>query len=455
MIEDIAVGRPKTPAEYIQEAKEKYQKRSSFYGSQNSSPPRTASRARRRRVQSQEMSVRQEEKDREIGIIPEWIRDRTGFGEYYQRKKVARLADIESICRKNASTRSEAEKVSLRQWASQYKALAEQPVELLDRLQALVFAEPFKLPESYVIVLRGRMQYLQSEAWKSIDTGGSSEGFSDIAGKPVGECAVLRVKKTDVDQVNMSVYAKQQRICLEFLSEAVYFRLFPPLKLQRLSRAAEKLTFSAGEVVYKEGSASSAFYIVKEGEVAVQLPVNVGQGYRWPIGRHAWEVNKLDMVYNLTLKRCPAGVFFGESELAPYRKRSTLAKALVPSVCYVVSREKFLEVFTSKEVADICLYGNLTIPSDSESVHLVLKHVHAHRDHQRVLEQCSSADHSFSEVRDTLLDPPTKKLKTWIQSLRCRGRQAGQLVKQDIVKLHKDRVVVRSADLLHLAEFGS
>jgi CRP-like cAMP-binding protein len=453
IIEDLGVGRPKTPAAYIREAKEKYTRRVNSYASRGSSPLRTASSGRRRREKSQEISVREESRSGQVNVIPDWVREREGFGQYYDRVKVTRLADMEAIGRKDASSRSEAEKLSLYRWASHCPVLAPHPHELLDRLQTLILSEPFKEPESQFVVLRGSFQYQTSEKqWKTIETGSWTEGFSDIVGRPIEECAVLRLKQMDVDQVSMSLFAKEQRSCFQFLSEAHYFDLLPTLKLQRLSRAAERVSYEKGATIYQQGSASGAFYVVREGEVALQLPVSVGQGYRFPIGRHAWEVNKLDIVYNLTLKSCIPGIFFGERELLPYSKRITLAKALVPSVCYVVARDKFLEVFTPKEVADLQLHGNLRIPSESECSHQVLQHFQAHKRHQRALEQCSSADHSFSEVRDTLLDRPTRKMQGWIESLRRRGKQAEEHVKRDVVRMQKDKVVVRSADLLHLAE---
>ena len=452
IIEDVGVGRPKTASQYIKEAKEKYSRRTSSCVSRGNSPARTVS-CKRRRENSQEMSVRETCRAGEVNVIPDWVRDRAGFGQYYDRVKVTRLADMEAICKKDVSSRSEAEKVSLYRWAAHCPVLSSHPLELLDRLQTLLLSDHFKEAESLFIVLRGSFEHqIGPGKWRSVQAGSWTDGFSDIVGKAVGECAVLRLKQTDIDQVSMSLWAKEHRSCLLFLSEAHYFDLLSTLKLQRLSRAAEKVAYEKGAVIYQQGSASSAFYVVKEGEVALQLPVSVGQGYRFPIGRHAWEVNKLDILYNLTLKTCAQGLFFGESELLPYSKRLTLAKALVSTVCYVVPREKFLEVFTPKEVADLKLHGNLMIPSETECTHQVLQQFQAHKRHQRALEQCSSADHSFSEVRDTLLDRPTRKLQGWIESLRRRGKAAEEQVRRDVVKLQKDKVVVRSADLLHLAE---
>ena len=59
---------------------------------------------------------------------------------------------------------------------------------------------------------------------------------------------------------------------LERLSAPDVFGFLRPEQVNAISEAAERLTCSAGEIVYRQGERADHFFTVLEGEVALRLP---------------------------------------------------------------------------------------------------------------------------------------------------------------------------------------
>ena len=472
VLDEAGLGAFRSPGYYMKEAREKYQRRTlTSVSSGRSSPFRgmmsVATSQRRSRVDVSSIQDSLPNTSLSIApetIIPSWISQRQDFPQAYQRIKASRLSDIETICRKDASARTHNEKIGLVKWAEGVDILKKRPMEILDRLQTVSLDESADLPtpNAFILLLRGQLQVTSSSPPCLLSPGqyiGAevllSQPVRPFSLKAVCKSTVLRLNYTDFDQVSMSLYTKEKRDCVSFLGNCVFFSSLTGLKTQRVSRAVERYEYPANTWLYKPGEREMSVYIVKEGRVEVQLPVAVGQGYRWPVAKHAWEVSKLDMVYNLTLKVCNRGEFFGEYEMDAESKRKTGAKTVTRTVCYVLPRERMVEVFTAKEISDLKAFGGLVIPPRDECESLVLKQFKAHKDYHQALITATSVDSSFPGARDSILDKRTRKMQKWIVNLQSRSQEKEHQVRQGIVKMRKDRIVVRSIDTLVATRGGS
>ena len=474
LLDDTALFPFRSPGYYVKQAKEKYQRRTrSSVSSGRTSPFRNRISISTSQRRSQGESFLQEPiKDilpaslshLPEGIIPTWVSQRQDFHLAYIKIKASRVSDVEAICRKDGTARTPYEKLGLLKWAEE-TGLGKRPMELLDRLQTVVMKEQEELAEikALIILLRGEVQVVTSFASPQVLSPGLSIGWEILRGQPLEPfslqalrpSAFLRLSFTDFDQVSMSLFAREKRECAQFLSTCIYLSSLPGLKTQRLSRAVEHHEYPPNIWLYKPGDREFNVYVVKEGRVDVQLSVTVGQGYRWPVDRHAWEVSTMDMVYNLTLKTCGSGEFFGEYELDRENKRRTGARTVTRTVCYVLPKAKLLEVFTAKEINELKAFGNLVIPSHDQCQSLVLQQFKAHKDYKQALITATSVDSSFPGTRDSLLDKRSKKLKKWVLNLQSRSNEKEQQVRQGIVQMRRDRIVVRSIDTLVATRVGS
>lgn len=473
LLDDTALFPYRSPGSYVQQAKAKYQRRTrSSVSSGRTSPFRNRiSDSTSQRRSHGESFLQDPLKDvlpsslhsHPEAIIPAWVSQRQDFPSAYQRIKASRTSDVEAICRKEGAVRTPGEKIGLMKWAEE-GGLGRRPVELLDRLQTVVLREGEEVAEvkALIILLRGQLQ-ITSFSPPQVLAPGQSIGQEILRGQALvpfslqALCpsAFLRLTYTDFDQVSMSLFTKEKRDCAMFLSTCVYLSSLSGLKIQRLSRAVERREFPANTWLYHPGDREFSVYVIREGRVEVQLPVTVGQGYRWPIDRHAWEISTLDMVYNLTLKTCGSAEFFGEYEAERENKRKTGARAVIRTVCYVLPKQRLLEVFTTKEISELKAFGNLIIPSHDQCQSLVLQQFKAHKDYKHALITATSVDSSFPGARDSLLDKRSKKMKNWVLNLQSRSQQKEQKVRQGIVKMRKDRVIVRSIDTLVATRVGS
>jgi len=473
LLDDTALFPFRSPGSYVQQAKAKYQRRTrSSVSSGRTSPFRNRISESTSQRRSHAESFSQDPlKDllpsslhpHPEAVIPTWVSQRQDFQLAYQRIKASRSSDVEAICRKEGATRTPSEKLGLAKWMEE-AGLGRRPVELLDRLQTVVLKEGEDIGEAkaLIILLRGQIQVTSfsplqvlapgQSIGREILRGQSIEPFSLRALCP---SAFLRLTYTDFDQVSMSLFAKEKRECVQFFSTCVYLSSLSGLKTQRLSRAVERREFPPNTWLYRPGDREFSVYVIREGRVEVQLPVTVGQGYRWPVDRHAWEISTLDMVFNLTLKTCGSGEFFGEYEVERESKRRTGARAVVRTVCYVLPKSRLLEVFTAKEVSELKAFGNFIVPSQDQCQSLVLQQFKAHKDYKQALITATSVDSSFPGTRDSLLNQRSKKLKNWVLNLQSRSREKEQKVRQGIVKMRKDRVIVRSIDTLVATRVGS
>ncbi len=118
----------------------------------------------------------------------------------------------------------------------------------------------------------------------------------------------------------------------DVLAAAPLFSQLSSNALKRLGRSVVERKFAKGETIVGEGESAAAFFMLTEGSVAVVR----GDG-----SKRSDKLNEIG-----------AGGFFGEMSLLDGAPRAASIKALVDSVCLVLSRWDFLaELRTTPEIA--------------------------------------------------------------------------------------------------------
>lgn len=114
---------------------------------------------------------------------------------------------------------------------------------------------------------------------------------------------------------------------VDALSRVDVFRALDAEKIDRLARRLRLALFGPGEVILRQGDPGDSLYVVRSGEVAVRLAVNGAQR----------DVATLS-----------AGQFFGEMSLMTGESRAATIVARTDVECYVVAKEAFQEILSSK-----------------------------------------------------------------------------------------------------------
>jgi len=113
----------------------------------------------------------------------------------------------------------------------------------------------------------------------------------------------------------------------ELLAQVPLFARLAPRELESLARLLRRRRYRAGEVIFHEGDAGTALYIVESGEVKIVLGSAEGK--------------------EVVLGLLGRGDFFGELALLDGEPRSADAVAVVASQLAVLQREEFTRFIRS------------------------------------------------------------------------------------------------------------
>jgi len=114
---------------------------------------------------------------------------------------------------------------------------------------------------------------------------------------------------------------------VDALSQVDVFRALDAEKIDRLARRLRLAPFGPGEVILREGDPGDSLYVLRTGEVSVQVSVR---------GKPR-EVTSLK-----------AGQFFGEMSLMTGESRSATIVAKTDVECYIVSKDAFQAILEQK-----------------------------------------------------------------------------------------------------------
>jgi SulP family sulfate permease len=95
----------------------------------------------------------------------------------------------------------------------------------------------------------------------------------------------------------------------------------PPAALKLLESCVEERSFSAGQTIFREGERSDELYLIRRGEIRIELPINQGKRFH--------------------LVTIGLGDFFGDMAFLDHEPRSADAVAATSVDLYAVSRSRF------------------------------------------------------------------------------------------------------------------
>jgi CRP/FNR family transcriptional regulator, cyclic AMP receptor protein len=116
---------------------------------------------------------------------------------------------------------------------------------------------------------------------------------------------------------------------INFLKQSDIFYQFSPTQLEMVANLCQEVVFNAGELIFKENSASNELYVIMQGEV----DISIKRGTTGTLN------NKEDTV----IARLRRGQSFGEVALVDEGLRSATARAAqMETRLLVIQREKIV-----------------------------------------------------------------------------------------------------------------
>ena len=124
------------------------------------------------------------------------------------------------------------------------------------------------------------------------------------------------------------------------LEQCNLFSSLSAAEMDRVRRAAQEKSFTAGQVVFKEGDVGDGIYLVKSGQVQITTPV--GHDNRRPISQVG------------------AGEMFGEMAVMDNETRSATAMTEQETVAYFIPREEMLEMLEHSPTLSVSLVREIS-----------------------------------------------------------------------------------------------
>ncbi len=110
--------------------------------------------------------------------------------------------------------------------------------------------------------------------------------------------------------------------------------------LKKLAAIATEEQFPEGQIIYREGEVGHAIYLVKEGEVVIEM-----------------EIPDYDPVTVFTVG---PGQLFGWSSLFPSRPKQARARVLKPTHAIVISANRLQDLFGADHKLEYAMMGAMT-----------------------------------------------------------------------------------------------
>ena len=158
---------------------------------------------------------------------------------------------------------------------------------------------------------------MRSAIWYALHRAGMEIPF------PSRNINVTEMNEDRIQRKRDEEYARR----VDALSRVDVFRALDAEKIDRLARRLRQVVFGPGEVILRQGDPGDSLYVVRGGQVAVQIGV---------LGAHK-EVATLG-----------DGEFFGEMSLMTGESRTATVVAKSDVECYIVDKEAFQEIVQEK-----------------------------------------------------------------------------------------------------------
>ncbi|KAL8003055.1 putative cyclic nucleotide-binding domain, rmlC-like jelly roll [Plasmopara halstedii] len=265
---------------------------------------------------------------RDVDVFPPWIRERKDFQVYFPRFADHVITDDEILQQgapKEPSERNIVELQCIARWIMKIPSMS----TFLDLNQATEIAKLVRYrsccPNEYVfrkgdvgdacyLVLSGEVHILIDG--EKVAAVSKNSAFGDIAlqlenatrgadvqaaslpgtsqnslstGSSIA-CELLMIMADDYHRTLARCQTRRRKHLMNWLhSEVTLFRDCIESKLHFFELVSIDVPLKQGEIVYTQGEAIGAFYIVRSGRVRLEVDIQYERRHRWPCDTHKWK----------------------------------------------------------------------------------------------------------------------------------------------------------------------
>lgn len=301
-------------------------------------------------------------------LYPDWLESRKDFKELRNRYERLSSLDVFQICKKLGALRCDFERMAVVKFLEDCPFFASmkgpQLMELSDRMTSVSFSAGETLmqvndaADCLYLLLQGSVGVYNSHS-SLVDevTRGNVIGESAIQNKTRRTATVkaheatqtLKLTYEDFDAMAFRLKLRDFYDVANFLSSIAYFSDWSLSKLYRLASVSLIKQYQKGQVVFTKGEFARDLYIVKQGEIHMDVELDLEQVNQWPTANHQWACIHTTRRYRKTVRTCWPGDMFGERELIDGAPLSASAVCASTTILCIVKQQFFVEIFSEKD----------------------------------------------------------------------------------------------------------
>jgi signal-transduction protein with cAMP-binding, CBS, and nucleotidyltransferase domain len=380
-------------------------------------------------------------------FVPDWLTSNKEFIASYKKMKHQVDINLAEVCQKSYISRSSDEKKALFQWTKSKSYFSDVSKEIVKRVCDKFSCMNYKAGETskiYLVINEGdepNWMYMIYEGTVGIYIKGQKVNHR-ASGEPLGENAlvneslrtadaiaetnvtVFKLKRADYEGIILTLKKKEKKTYSALLKSMPIFSSWKDVKIMMLAHVIIVSNYVKGEVIYEPEDPSHSFYIIKEGNVQIQTEIKILEENKWPVSPREWNIRKVTKRIYYPIQSLYKLDYFGQIELIDKELRQTRAVAITDSVCFVINRNYFEEVFNTKD-KDL-LKNTFKIPS-KEDIETIIKKSHSSMlEREKILLDAvyQNKNGNFKE----------KKIEKWIKFVKERITKEKKDMKKTIVK---------------------
>ena len=301
-------------------------------------------------------------------LYPDWLESRKDFKDLRNRYERLSSLDVYQICEKPGAVRCDFERLAVAKFVEDCPFFASMKgsllVELSDRMTAMSFAKGETLmavgdpADSLYLLLHGTVGvYNDHNLLVDEITRGNVVGESAIQNKTLRTANVkahestqtLKLTYEDFDALAFQMKLRDFYDVANFLGTIAFFSEWTLSKLYRLASVSIIKQYQKGQIVFRKGEFARDLYIVKEGEIHMNVELELEQANQWPTANHQWACVHTTRRYRRTVRSCLSGDMFGERELIDGTSMGTTAVCASTTILCIIRQLFFAEIFSQKD----------------------------------------------------------------------------------------------------------
>ena len=327
-------------------------------------------------------------------FVPDWLTSNKDFVISYKKMKHQVDINLAYVCQRSHASRTKDEKKALYAWTRGKSYFAKMPKTLVKRICDkfnCVYYKTGEISKFYIVISEGDEPhcmymiydgkvgiYIKGQRIHHISSGEhlgehALENDEPRSATAIAEtnASLLKLKKTDYEDIILTIKKNEKKKDINFLKSIPIFQLWNDVKIMSLSHKLTVSHFSKGEIVYDPDEFSHSFYIIKEGNFEIQTEIKILESNKWPVSPREWNIRKITKKIYHPIQFLREFDFFGQIEIIDKTCRVTRAIAKTNSVCFIINRNDFEDLFNTKDRE--LLKNNFKIPSKEELESLIKK----------------------------------------------------------------------------------